>query len=136
MPFAKLERPPLGNLRITTPFMDDNRAWFHQVLGNRAHVDSVGNVWEIARSHFKRSFFDALAERFGAVEVTFETKESQKCTDECSGGNPDNAGECECICLGENHGGGDGEWTHVGQSLLVQLGIVRRVTVIYRISHS
>jgi hypothetical protein len=130
---AKLERPPTGPLRVKTPYRDDNRQWFHHVLGSRAHVKHVGGgVWEVARSNFKRSLFDALAERFGSVEVTFESKESQKCTEECSEGDPDNAGDCECICLGDNHGGGDHNWTHVGHSLLVRPGIVRRVRVIYR----
>lgn len=134
MAAARVERPPgKASLRIATPFREDNRQWFHQLLGGRARVTYIKSerVWEVARSNFKRSLFDALADRFGSVEVTFESKEAQKCTEECSQGNPDNASDCECICLGENHGGGDYDWKHVGAYLLVRPGIVQRKTVIY-----
>lgn len=62
-----------------------------------------------------------------------EVREGRElCTAECSDANPDTADQCECVCLGGNHGSGDDDgWKHLGERLLVRRGIIVLVTTIH-----
>ncbi len=130
---ARLYRPLTGKLQLHTPFIQGTRGWLTETVGNRAVSGGPGGKWEIARSHFNRSFITALADRFGRVMVRHEMREgSAKCVTECANANIETAWKCECVCLGDNHGMGGSGWTHVGERLLVNAGVVVLVTTVYR----
>jgi hypothetical protein len=127
-----LYKPLKGKLRLQTTFMPGTRGWLNQTLGPRGFEHLHGGNWEIAATHFRRGFIAALARRFGAVVVTQEVREGRTlCTVECSQARPETADRCECVCLGMNHGCGAAGWSHAGEQLLVQSGVVALVTKVH-----
>lgn len=116
-----------GRLRIRMPFAAENRAWIHQELGDRVRPEwnKATKHWEIARPHL-RTVVDALADRFGTVEVTIDSRVVSRCDSQCRDAGGD---ECDCQCAGENHGGAAywRSWIEVGDTTLLEVGLVRRV---------
>ncbi|WP_328931904.1 MULTISPECIES: hypothetical protein [unclassified Streptomyces] len=109
------------------PFVVTNRAWLHAELGDRIRPDWNKTVhpgrWEIAKPHL-RTLTEALAERFGEVNVYLEFSTTERCDRNCQRAEYD---DCTCSCRGEYHGGGTfwTEWQLVGEDTLV--GPVGRV---------
>lgn len=133
MPQAKLYKPITGKMTLTTPFNKTNRQWLTETIGKRGFDHISGGNWEVAASHFNRQFIRAIAARFGSVEVRHEQREGRAlCTSECANANFHTANQCECICLGDNHGRGYDGWKHAGDRLLVRPGIIVLVTTVYR----
>lgn len=120
-----MERPsvyrPHGTERfwLRLPYADDKRAWLHQVCGQRVHLewDGLSHTWRLARAHLRR-LVDALAERFGEVDVRFDISAADRCNARCRKAAGD---ECTCSCLGENHGGAGywKNWRAVGEPTLL-----------------
>ena len=109
------------------PYRPDNRTWIHENLDVHVRPDwnKQARRWEIARPHF-RSVVEALAERFGAVDVTIDSRSATKCDSRCRGAEGD---DCECQCLGQNHGGAQYQraWQEVGETTLIASdGVMRR----------
>ncbi|WP_236652527.1 hypothetical protein [Streptacidiphilus neutrinimicus] len=125
---------PVGTarLRIRMPYAPDTRAWWHDQLGDliRPAWNREMKCWEIARSHM-REVVEALAERFGAVEVALDFRNSSRCDVRCRDAEGD---DCDCQCLGENHGGAAywRAWIQVGETTLVEPGIVQRILLVER----
>lgn len=103
------------------PFGVANRAWLHTELGDRIRPDWNNAVrpgrWEIAKPHL-RTLTEALAKRFGEVNVYLEFSTTERCDRNCQGAEYD---DCTCSCRGEYHGGGTfwTEWQLVGEDTLV-----------------
>lgn len=102
-----------------------NRAWIKQHLAGTRPVWIEGEAgtagrWEVARTHLWK-LVDALADRFGAVDVQLEFSNRSKCDTQCQGANPRTVFECECSCGGDNHGGAQGwkQWKPVGETTLI-----------------
>ena len=130
---ATLYKPIKGKLALTTPFDKTNRQWLTETIGKRGFDHISGGNWKIAASHFNQRFIRAVAARFGSVKVSNEVREGRTlCTSECANANVHTANQCECVCLGDNHGRGDDGWKHTGQRLLVRPGIIVLVTTVYR----
>jgi hypothetical protein len=104
------------------PYELGNRAWIHQELGYqiRPEWNRTARRWEIARQHM-RTVVEALAERFGIVEVTIDFRTTSRCDSRCRDAEGD---ECDCQCVGENHGGAAywRNWVEVGETTLVAAG--------------
>lgn len=115
-----------GRIRVRMPYQVGNRAFIHRTLGSMVRPDwnRLENQWEIARQHM-RDVVEALAERFGVVEVTIDFRSTSRCDIRCRDAEGD---DCDCQCLGENHGGAAywRSWQHVGETTLVDVGITRR----------
>lgn len=117
-------RPRHGQVRVKLPYADGNRHWLRQTCGARTQVkfDRDGKHWLVARGHF-RTVIEALAARFGEVEVFVDQTVSTKCGPSCQGAVGD---ECNCQCLGANHGGQvSAGWVRVSEEFLVQHETVR-----------
>lgn len=73
--------------------------------------------WEIARPHL-RSLVEAMALKFGEIDLYLEFSVRQQCDTRCQAAQGD---DCVCSCMGENHGGAAywRRWTHVGDTTLV-----------------
>lgn len=104
-----------------------NRSWLLDELGARIRPDwnrtASPRRWEIARSHL-RTITEALARRFGEVDVYLEFSTTERCDRRCQRASGD---DCTCACRGENHGGSAywKGWTLVGEETLA--GAVGRV---------
>ena len=110
-----------------------NRAWIHEVLGSRIRPEYNRQTreWEVARDHLL-SLVEALAERFGEVDVLLEYSTTQKCDRRCREAQGD---DCECSCLGEHHAGGMymHGWIEVGETTLIKPGRqLRHMRVVQR----
>jgi len=108
-----------------------NRRWIHEALGSqiRPEYNRQTREWEIARAHLL-TLVEALAERFGEVDVLLEYSTTQKCDRRCREAQGD---DCECSCLGEHHAGGMymNGWIEVGDTTLIQPGRqLRRMRVV------
>lgn len=123
---AAVWRPPTkGQLHIRMPFALDNRKWLKQTLGNRVHVERDGPYWKIARHHLW-GLVDAMAHRYGEVDVILDFRTTERCDTRCTQATSD---ECVCACAGANHGGlADAlkDWLEVGDSTLISTSIERR----------
>lgn len=96
-----------------------NRRWLHARLGERIRPEwnKHARRWEVSRRHL-RPLVDALAEKFGEVEVTLEFSTKEQCDSRCQTAMND---DCQCSCLGENHGGGVFlDWIVVSDTTLIR----------------
>ncbi|MEU1418360.1 hypothetical protein [Kitasatospora sp. NPDC005751] len=121
---------PVGTARIKVrlPYAVGNRAWIHSILGDltRPEWNREDKSWDISRQHM-RTLVEALAERFGSVDVTIDFRTNSRCDDRCRDAEGD---DCDCQCMGENHGGAAywRNWREVGETTLVATaGISQRV---------
>jgi hypothetical protein len=111
-------------LWVWMPYSTTNRQWLKDTLGARIKLEWVKRPgeshWEIARNHL-RAVVEALADRFGSVDVYLEYKLTERCDTRCRDARSD---DCECSCLGANHGGAAymREWRRVGETTLVASG--------------
>ncbi|GFE25691.1 hypothetical protein [Streptomyces nigrescens] len=109
-------------LWMRLPYSPTNRDWILDELGSRRIRPDWNNTvsprrWEIARTHL-RPLVDALAFRFGEVDVYLEFSTTERCDRRCQRAEGD---DCTCSCRGEHHGGGVywKHWTQVGEETLV-----------------
>ncbi|MGW2057433.1 hypothetical protein ACWCOZ_26560 [Streptomyces sp. NPDC001840] len=111
-------------LWVWMPFQGgSNRRWIKEELGARVRPEWNGDAsprrWEIARPHL-RTIVEALADRFGEVEVILQFVTTERCDTRCQEATGD---DCECSCLGVNHGGAAywRKWILVGDTTLVDV---------------
>lgn len=103
---------------------ESNRAWLLEELGRIrpkwVRASAGPGHWEVARTHLW-TLVDALATKFGAVDVYLEFSLHSRCDERCQRANPDTVYDCVCACLGENHGGAASwkSWRPVGETTLV-----------------
>jgi len=127
-PVARVWRPVRpARVAVRLPYSRYNRDWFKEVLGPRVRPDWNGaeKQWELARLHF-RAIVEALAQRFGVVQVTVDFAATSRCDTRCRDAEGD---ECDCQCYGENHGGAAywKNWQEVGETTLIASeGIYRK----------
>ncbi|HEU5108048.1 MAG TPA: hypothetical protein VFT95_05775 [Micromonosporaceae bacterium] len=113
-------------LHVQMPYSRGNRSWLRTALdvAIRPEWNAPARRWEVAKAHLF-PLVDALAERFGRVDVFLEFSATERCDTRCRNATGDH---CECSCLGEYHGGGlflDG-WVQVGETTLVSPGRLMR----------
>jgi hypothetical protein len=112
------------------PYRLGNRAWLHEELGDRVRPEwnRHDKRWELARQHM-RVLVEALAQRFGSVEVSIDFRNGSRCDVRCRDAEGD---DCDCQCMGENHGGAAywRAWKEVGETTLVAPGIVQRTFLV------
>ena len=97
--------------------------------GGSVTVKYASGEWLIAPAHFM-AVATGLAARYGSVTLVQDRRINDKCTDHCQSANPDTAFECQCVCLGMEHGGGYAgwRWRQVDDYLLVAQDTVERTT--------
>lgn len=100
-------------LRVRLPFAMGNRSWLqNNRRSNPAWVDE-GNYWEVPKSWFN-DFVERSLRRYGRVYIFQPYRKQEKCAPACQ-----NAvgHECQCSCMGENHGAGsDASWFEVSET--------------------
>lgn len=109
-------------IRVWMPYQRGNREWLRQVCGRGTHIQHEGKgVFRVARPHLP-AVITRLAAAYGAVEVTLQFAETQRCDTRCQQAKPSTWHDCVCSCLASNHGGvGAGRrWLRVGHTSQVQ----------------
>ncbi len=103
-----------------------NREWILGELSRRVRPEwnKQARRWEIARRHLW-VLAEAMAQRFGEVDLFMEFSETEKCDRRCQEATETDVSECVCSCFGKYHGGfGDprADWKLVGATTLVASG--------------
>ncbi|MFJ6579229.1 hypothetical protein ACIQMY_25120 [Streptomyces sp. NPDC091368] len=108
-----------SRLWMWMPYRQGNRWWIKDALGDliRPSWNPDQKRWEIAQTHL-RPLIEALAERFGEVDVYLQFSQREICNNMCVNANRD---DCTCSCMGENHKGAAywKSWVHIGNDVLV-----------------
>lgn len=126
-------RPVVGRVVIKMPYAPGNRAWLKDVLGDRIRPTWNKDLgrWEIARNHFG-SVVEALADRLGRIDAYMDFTCIERCDSRCKAAR---SRECNCVCLGKNHGQGGVThgWKLVSDTLEIKVtGVKRRHIVVLR----
>lgn len=115
-----LRRGGKGQLpRIRIPFSLSNRAWLQN--GRRTNPTWLQDLkcWEIPASWFN-DFVARTLKKCGKLYVIQPYRKQEKCAPACltAVGH-----ECQCSCMGENHGvGNDGSWFEVSETFATRWG--------------
>jgi len=107
-------------LLLRLPYAKDNRDWLHSDKRRNSLWNEQYKCWETPRARFDELIEKALA-RFKRVYVIQPVRRDQKCAPACWQAQ---GYECECSCMGNNHGSGSpsGDWHVVSETLAVQWG--------------
>jgi hypothetical protein len=109
---------PVRPLLVRLPYSTTNRDWL-QMSGTRS-PEWLPNYrsWSIPKTWFENVLRRAI-DAYGSVFVIQPFRAAEKCAPACW-----NAvgAECECSCLGENHGAGnpEGKWHIVSETFAVK----------------
>ena len=111
-------RPKPILLRL--PYAENNYDWLRDDHQRKPKWDSKFKCWEVPNTWLDDLIRRTL-KRFGRVYVIQPYKEQQKCAPACWNAT---GFECECSCMGENHGSGspNGKWYVVSETCAVQWG--------------
>jgi hypothetical protein len=115
-----LRRGPGNPLRMRLPYRSLNRAWLQGDGRRNPAWKQQGKFWELPQAWFDRLVDQCLSD-FGKVYVIQPHRAQEKCAPACW----DAAGhECQCSCLGANHGVGSpsGRWKIVSEAFAARWG--------------
>lgn len=100
------------------PYSDTNRAWLHAGHRNKPSWNSERRCWELPKAWFESIVKRAL-DKYAQIYVIQPFNAQEKCAPACW-----NAlgVECECSCMGQNHGAGhpEGKWHVVSETFAVR----------------
>lgn len=103
--------------RVRLPYSQENRVWLQN--GRRLHPgwNSRLRYWEIPKSWFN-DFVDRALRRYGNVWIIQPHRKLEVCASACQNAQ---GHECQCSCLGANHGSGnDGSWFEVNDAFAIR----------------
>ena len=111
-------RPKPIFLRL--PFAESNYDWIRGNHKRKPAWNQRFKCWETPNSWLDY-LIHRILKRFGQVYVIQPYKAQQKCAPACWNAK---GFECECSCMGENHGSGNplGDWHVVSDTFAVQWG--------------
>lgn len=108
-----------GRIRVRLTYADDNREWLRDGRRNNPEWINDGGYWELPKAWFS-DLIDRAMIRYGDIWIIQPYREKEICAPACM-----NAvgHECECSCMGANHGMGvEGRWYEVSEALAVRWG--------------
>lgn len=107
-------------LLLRLPYAEDNRTWLKNEHRNDPEWLKDQKCWQAPKAWFERIIRQALV-RYRRTYVIQPFNPHEKCAPACW-----NAvgAECECSCMGANHGSGNpvGKWHIVSETLAVKWG--------------
>jgi len=112
-------RPPgIDPLMVRMPFALDNGAWLQGAHRSRPDWVERFKCWTLPRSWFT-PLVDQLLNKFRQVYVIQPVRAHAKCAPACWNAR---GLECECSCLGVNHGAGqpEGRWYEISETCAVR----------------
>jgi hypothetical protein len=115
-------------LKVPFPKPDDfewrraTRAWLQQIRprGRSPEWKSKTNGFELPQSWFD-DLVSILLRRYGKLYIIQPYREQEKCASKCMNAQ---GHECQCSCMGANHGQGgpDGSWFEVSETFATRWG--------------
>lgn len=114
-------RQGLGHpLLLKLPYRADNKDWIRNGRRNIPNWNAHYKCWEIPMAWFEKAIRAAF-DRFEGIYVIQPLRKQQKCAPACW--NAEGI-ECECSCMGGNHGTGHplGRWYVVSETCAVSWG--------------
>ena len=111
-------------LIVRLPFRDDNAQWIRSLAtGTRrpeVSWDSTYGAWKLPASWLNR-FVEGALNRYGRLYVVQPFREMEKCAPACRDAN---GHECQCSCMGANHGNKDGlGWFDISETFSFRWGL-------------
>lgn len=106
-------------LRIRLPYSKRNRGWLQNRRRTPPAWVAQDRYWEVPKAWFN-DFVERALKRYGSLYIIQPYREQEKCSSACL-----NAvgHECECSCMGENHGAGnDGSWFEISETFATRWG--------------
>lgn len=105
------------SLLVRLPYAANNRSWLRNTHRKEPRWDTKYKCWETPRAWFE-NVVQRILKRFGRVYVIQPFRTHQKCAPACWNAK---GFECECSCMGANHGSGDpsGNWYVISETLAV-----------------
>jgi hypothetical protein len=102
------------------PKKRDNRAWIRNGRRTDVRWDRERKYWEFPQAWFN-DLVDRCLEEFGKVYIIQPYREQEKCAPACWNAM---GHECQCSCMGENHGAGSaaGRWKIVSDTFATRWG--------------
>lgn len=102
---------------LRLPFDKSNREWLKEGHRNQPNWNQQWKCWELPKAWFEDVVKRSLV-RYGKIYVIHPFQVQQKCAPACW----DAVGlDCECSCMGANHGSGNppGKWYVVSETCAV-----------------
>lgn len=108
-------RPPQkGEILLRLPFAKDNRNFLQQNRKNKPEWLKDKKCWQLPRSWFN-DIVESVLRRHKKLYIIQPYREQEKCAPACWNAK---GHECQCSCMGENHGQGQpgGSWFIVSET--------------------
>lgn len=107
-------------LKARLPFAVDNRPWLASCGRRNPIWHKIKKYWELPASWFNELVERAL-KRFGKVYIIQPYRIQEKCAPACWNAT---GHECECSCMGQNHGAGTSgnRWFVVSETFATRWG--------------
>ena len=103
-----------AKLSARLPYRDNNRSWVNSIGKSRATYNGNLKVWEMPKI-WLNPFINESLNRYGSIYVVQPHNALEVCAPACRNAT---GHECQCSCLGENHGTGGGNgWFDVSDTL-------------------
>ena len=114
---------PGDKLTARLPYCADNRDWLHGMATGTRRPDAKWapseKAWKLPVAWLNRLVNGAL-DRYGRIYVVQPYRELEKCAPACRNAT---GHDCECSCMGANHGVGDGGgWFDVSETFSFRWG--------------
>ena len=105
-------------LMVKLPYSPDNSVWMRDGNRRKPKWNKKFTCWETPNAWFKNLIQRAL-HKFGRIYVIQPHNVLEKCAPACWNAN---GFECNCSCLGKNHGSGQGarRWWVVSEACALQ----------------
>lgn len=105
------------SLKVHLPYRADNKSWLQHGKRFKPIWHSVQKCWEVPKAWFDEIVRLCLV-RFDRVYVIQPYREQEKCAPACWNAK---GFECECSCMGENHGQQNpiGSWRVISETFAV-----------------
>jgi hypothetical protein len=109
-------------VRVRLPYRVDNATWLNSIGKSKPNWRKDLMCWEIPKTWFN-GFVDAALTRYAKLYVIQPYIETEICAPACRSAKHH---ECQCSCMGENHGSGDGTgWFDVTEAFAIRFGSKR-----------
>ncbi|MCK8456109.1 hypothetical protein [Sphingomonas faeni] len=123
-----LLRREIGKLRVRVPYIQNDALWMGRTqYWLRSGRHTIPNwfpherFWEVPSSWFN-DLVKQMIDKHGSVYVIQPYREQEVCARQCWDAK---AHECQCSCMGENHGQGEhGGWLEISDTFATRWGSV------------
>ncbi len=111
-----------AQLLVRLPYREDNRIWLNGLGKSSVDWNKEKKHWALPKSWFN-NFVETSLKRYGKLYVIQPYVELEICASACRNAE---GHECQCSCMGANHGVHDGTgWFDVSEAFAIRFGATR-----------